>query len=278
MLSITCRRISFLVLIVYILSLAPAQALWFKKNAKPAADESQTDAEVAENNALEAGNEQLKNKEFADAKKTFRQLSWQRPMDPVPMLKMAEADNGLGDLDDALQCATKAVQFAPNYIDGHVQLAHLLEQNRNWKEAALQFERAVDLEADKEKQIILQAPALQDLMKAEEEKEAEGLSKKWLQQNKKSADCYYNRAWILAQSPDAKKIPAAISLYMKLLHLDQNRYAARYNLALLLIKNKRQKEAVPQLEAFIKQAPADDSDVKNAQTLLSQLKSTEKTE
>jgi tetratricopeptide (TPR) repeat protein len=214
---------------------------------------------------LKAGDDKMAQKDYAQAVKIYRQLAWKRPQDPVAMLREAQAFAKLGDLDSALNWGRKAVQYAPKLAEGHVEFARLQEANRNWKVAYLQYELACDL--DKELKVSLEAAMLRTLLKAQDYEKADALSLDMIKQNKKNADCYYNRAYMLAQSPKVSSIAEPIAAYEQVLVLDPKRSAVRYNMALLYAKDGQKVPACEQLERFIKEAPSD-PDVKSAKELL----------
>jgi tetratricopeptide (TPR) repeat protein len=218
------------------------------------------------------GDEQMAKKEYTLARATFRELCWRRPMDPIPMLKEAAAAAKCGDLDEALVWAKKATQYAPNYDDAHIQLGHLLEANRDWKAAYLQYARALDLVSDPESRISLETPMLRTLLKTKDYDKAEQLSLSMIKQNKKTPDCYYNRAWYLSQSPKPEALAEAIDNYKQVLTLTPDRNDARFNLALLLVKNNAKEEAAVELKKFIDAAP-DDPDCPRAKDILEKLES-----
>jgi len=217
---------------------------------------------------LKAGDDKMKEHDYAQAAKIYRELAWKRPQDPTPMLREAQAFARLGDLDSALNWARKAVQYAPKSAEGHVELARLQEANRNWKVAYLQYELACDL--DKELKVSLEAPMLRTLLKRQDYEKADSLSLEMIKQNKKSADCYYNRAYFLAQSPKISGIAEPIAAYEQVLALDPKRTAVCYNMALLYAKDGQKGAACEQLERFIAAAPLD-PDVKSARALLAKM-------
>jgi tetratricopeptide (TPR) repeat protein len=214
---------------------------------------------------LKAGDDKMKEHDYAQAAKIYRELAWKRPQDPIPMLREAQAFARLGDLDSALNWGRKAVQYAPQYAEGHVELARLQESNRNWKVAYLQYELACDL--DKDLKVSLEAAMLRTLLKAQDYEKADALSLEMIKQNKKNADCYYNRAYMLAQAPNVSGIVEPIAAYEQVLALDPKRAAVRYNMALLYAKDGQKAAAREQLERFIADAPSD-PDVKSAREML----------
>jgi tetratricopeptide (TPR) repeat protein len=220
------------------------------------------------------GDEQMAKKEYTLARATFRDLCWRRPMDPIPMLKEAAAAAKCGDLDEALVWAKKATTYAPAYGEAHIQLGHLLEANRDWKAAYLQYARAFDLVSDQESKISLETPMLRTLIKAKDDDKADQLSLSMIKQNKKAPDCYYNRAWYLSQSAKPEALAEAIENYKQVLIMTPARNDARFNLALLLVKNNAKEEAVAELKKFIEAAP-DDPDCPRAKEMLAKLESTE---
>jgi tetratricopeptide (TPR) repeat protein len=222
---------------------------------------------------LKAGDDKMKEHDYAQAEKIYHKLAWTHPQDPVPMLREAQAFVRLGDLDSALNWGRKAVQYAPKYAEGHVELARLQEANRNWKVAYLQYELACDL--DKELKVSLEAAMLRTLLKAQDYEKADALSLEMIKQNKRNPDCYYNRAYMLAQLPKTSGIEEPIAAYEQVLALDPKRAAVRYNMALLYAKDGQKAAACKQLETFIAVAPSD-PDVKSARELLVKMQGAEK--
>ncbi|MDR3612485.1 MAG: tetratricopeptide repeat protein [Candidatus Obscuribacterales bacterium] len=222
---------------------------------------------------LKAGDDKMNEHDYAQAAKIYRELAWKRPQDPVPMLREAQAFARLGDLDSALNWGRKAVQYAPKNAEGHVELARLQEANRNWKVAYLQYELACDLDDDLK--VRLEAAMLRTLLKAQEYEKADALSLAMIKQNRKNADCYYNRAYMLAQSPKVSGIAEPIAVYEKVLALDPKRAAVRYNMALLYAKDGQKAAASEQLERFIADAPSD-PDVKSAKEMLVKMRGADK--
>jgi tetratricopeptide (TPR) repeat protein len=247
-----------------------------KKDNKSKKDKGNKEAKTAEPKAtlyermIKLGDEQMAKKEYKLARDTFRELCWRRPMDPVPMLKEAAAEAKCGDLDEALVWAKKATQYAPDYGEAHTQLGHLLEANREWKAAYLQYARAFDLSADAESHISLETPMLRTLLNAKDYDKADQLSLSMIKQNKKAPDCYYNRAWYLSQSPKPEALAEAIANYKQVLTLTPTRNDARFNLALLLVKNNAKEEALVELKKFIEAAP-DDPDCARAKEMIEKL-------
>jgi len=218
---------------------------------------------------LKAGDDKMNEHDYAQAAKIYRELAWKRPQDPIPMLREAQAFARLGDLDSALNWGRKAIQYAPKYAEGHVEMARLQEANRNWKVAYLQYELACDL--DKDLKVSLEASMLRTLLKAQDYEKADALSLEMIKQNKKNPDCYYNRAYMLAQSPKESGIEEPIAAYEQALALDPKRAAVRYNMALLYAKDGQKAAACEQLERFIADAPLD-PDVKSAREMLVKLR------
>ena len=221
----------------------PAQG-WGKKEAQ---EEDSPELKVY-STYLKAGDDKMNEHDYAQAAKIYRELCWKRPQDPVPMRREAQAFAKLGDLDSALNWARKAVQYAPKSAEGHVELARLQEANRNWKVAYLQYELACEL--DKNLKLSLEAAMLRCLLKAQDYEKCDALSLALIKENKKNPDCYYNRAYILAQSPKTSGIAEPIATYEQVLALDPRRVAVRYNMALLYAKDNQKEAACEQLETF----------------------------
>ena len=217
---------------------------------------------------------QMEAGQFKKARETFRTLAYKRPNDPMPMLKVSLAAFKAGDVDDALDWAKKACVISPKYPEAHLQLAHLLEANQDWKAACLQYEVIYELEPNKQDKLNIEYPMLRALIHAQEYEKAEKLSSEWTHQYKRSADAFFNRAWTLSQIPDQgdpSVLDDAIKNYRLAIKLDSKRHDARFNLALLLIKTKQDDAACTELEKFTQEAP-DDPDAERAKSLLSKLR------
>ncbi len=221
------------------------------------------------------GMRQLDAHEYKKARETFRTLAYKLPNDPKPTLKVALAAFKAGDVDDALEYAKKACVISPKYPEAHLQLAHLLEANQDWKAACLQYEVIYELEPNKQDKLNIEYPMLRALIRDQEYEKADKLSAEWTRQYKRSADAFFNRAWTLSQIPDQgnpQVLDDAIKNYRLAVKLDPKRHDARFNLALLLVKTKQEEAACSELEKFTQEAPGD-PDAERAKSLLSKLRS-----
>ncbi|HEY9713291.1 MAG TPA: hypothetical protein V6C72_07465, partial [Chroococcales cyanobacterium] len=157
--------------------------------------------------------------------------------------------------------------------------AQFFNANRDDLAALTQYEVVLDSKEDQLLRIASFGPYLRLLVRSGKVKEAQKFSRKWVHENPKSYDCHFNRAWVLTQ-PDGTRVKddeaakvreEAISEYNEALQLKPKAVSTRFNLALLLIQNNHNKEALGQLKLFIEQAPAKDPDVATAQKLIAQL-------
>lgn len=228
-------------------------------------------------NALELLAEaQLAEGDLKGARQTYLRLARARPEDSNTLLKIAHTSSLLGDLDDAIMKARQATEIAANDPNSHYKLGEYLEQNRDLKAAYLQFLVVLELCSKskerhfEEMRIDVQGPILRTLVQARELSEADRLSKKWAKESGGVFSCQFNRAWIAAQLPAKEALKEAIVHYQKALALKPDLNSARYNLALVLIKDGKSAEGKKELKRFLSAAPHD-PDAARAGQLLAEL-------
>jgi tetratricopeptide (TPR) repeat protein len=265
-------------------SAPPNQAAQEQSNApetEPAAVDKKSAAETTTpNNPYPAGSgvakiydigeQQLKSGDFKLARETFRALSYKRPQDPLPMLKVGLVSARAGDLDEALIWTRKAVAYAPSSVDAHLQLAHLLESNQELLQAALQYETAYSCAPTGDQKVSIESAWVRALVKLQQYDKANKVCLEVLKE-KRSVESLYNRAWVLSQTPKEGSKEEALRTYRKILDMDPGRHDARFNLASLLAQSGRTDEAINEFQQFIQDAPQD-PDVPRAKTLIAKLK------
>ncbi|HEY9787868.1 MAG TPA: tetratricopeptide repeat protein [Candidatus Obscuribacterales bacterium] len=219
---------------------------------------------------------QLSERNFKEARKTLKRIVFLSPSDSDALLKLGQACDAEGDIDEALKYLRQAAQISPQEPAIHLALGKALEHNRDERAAWIQYKMVLEL-CPAAKDLIcgnyrpkVQAAMLKMLVRAESLPEADKLTKQWIKESPGSADCHYNRAWILSQLPGQEK--EAVSAYEKALSINPKMTQARYNLALLLVKVGRIADGAKQLKQFIEAAPGD-PDVGQARSLLAELES-----
>lgn len=253
---------------------------FLKKKADNTADSAEKlpPPDKATQAELDKAARQMQNKDYKNARITYKALFVERPFDPQVLLGIAQAAERCGDLDEALKYARECTVCAPLEPRGHIALAAYLEENRDLKAAYLQYARILDLNPPKEVLDHVFGPMLRILMNlsttsdAEKQKdlaEAQKLARKWAKDYPADADCQYNLGWVLAQCGD-DTIPDAVASYRAALKLNPGNVGIHYNLALLLLKSRQNAEAYGELQQFIKLAP-DDSDAAHAKELIEKL-------
>jgi tetratricopeptide (TPR) repeat protein/peroxiredoxin len=253
---------------------------FLKKKAGSAADSSDKlpPPDAATQAELDKAARQMQNKDYRNARITYKALFVERPFDPQVLLGIAEAAERYGDLDEALKYSRECTVCAPNDPRGHMALGAYLEENRDLKAAYLQYARVMDLNPPKEVLDHLFGPMLRVLMNlsttsdAEKQKdsaEAQRLARKWAKDYPADADCQYNLGWVLSQCGD-DTIPDAVASYRAALKLSPANAGIRYNLALLLLRSRQNTEAYGELQQFLKLAP-NDSDAPRAKELIEKL-------
>lgn len=211
----------------------------------------------------------LANCEFRESRATLARLSVLSPANVEVLLKLAHANDKLGDLDNAIKQARKATQVAPGDPRTHITLGRYLDANRDANAARLQFERAMDLKPEKSLRKVAMGGILRILIATDKLPDADELSKKWLKQYSDDAACHYNRAWIASQI-EGDHMQECIDGYRKALELDPSLKSVHYNLGLVLVKAGKKQEALEELKSFVTASP-NDSDSESARELIKKL-------
>ncbi len=168
--------------------------------------------------------------------------------DPDALIKLAQCQAKLGDLDSAINTATTAVNNCPNNAPAHIALGKLHMDNKEFLGAKLQFERALELKPEFAVKRAAFTPLIKVLDIMNEDKELLRNLALWAKENPQEALCHYNYAFVLAQK---NQIAPAISAYEKAIALTPEFSKARYNLALLYRQTNRTEEAKAQLSQLL---------------------------
>ncbi len=168
--------------------------------------------------------------------------------DPDALIKLAQCQAKLGDLDSAINTATTAVNNCPNNAPAHIALGKLHMDNKEFLGAKLQFERALELKPEFAVKRAAFTPLIKVLDIMNEDKELLRNLALWAKENPQEALCHYNYAFFLAQK---NQIAPAISAYEKAIALTPEFSKARYNLALLYRQTNRTEEAKAQLSQVL---------------------------
>jgi len=187
------------------------------------------------------------------------------------LLKVAEAEEKMGNLDQAIRRTRLVTQLEPNSIQAHLQLAQFFEADRDKKAAELQYERIVDL-AKSDDQVSAACDKVTSLLiDLGDLERADQLSRAWLRKYGKSADSHFNRAFVLSHSSKAKNLETAAKEYHKCLTLAPDYNRAHYQLGLFYLDLGDTAQAKEELKRFINNRPSQ-AELEQAQGQLSQLK------
>ncbi|HMP50066.1 MAG TPA: tetratricopeptide repeat protein [Candidatus Melainabacteria bacterium] len=220
---------------------------------------------------------ELASKNFKEAREILSRLTVLSPNNSDLLLKLAHAENELGDLDAAMKNARKSTQAGAQDPRTHIALGDYLKDNRDEKAALLQYERALDLRPQRAFKKRAMLSILSIYVGQNRLEEAYELSGQWADKNQDEAFCHFNHAWIASQLEGTEYRDTAIEEYKTAIKLDKSLASARYNLALLLLKGGQNKEALSQLQAFVKDSP-EDKDAAHARELLGKLTAAPKAE
>ena len=213
---------------------------------------------------------ELATKNYKEARETLARLTVLSPNNSDLLLKLAHAEEQLGDLDAAMKNARKSTQAGAQDPRTHIALGDYLKDNRDEKAALLQYERALDLKPASAFKKRAMGSILSIYVGQNKLEEAYEISGQWVDKNQDEAFCHFNHAWIASQLDGTEYRDTAIEEYKTAIELDKSLASARYNLALLLLKGGRNEEALAQLKTFVKDSP-DDKDVPQAKELLEKL-------
>jgi tetratricopeptide (TPR) repeat protein len=207
---------------------------------------------------LAHGDSELRGGHYSIARQYFLSaLAYDRDNAEV-LLKVAQAEAKLGDLDSAIKRARLVTQIEPKYVDGHRQLGRYLEANRDPKAAELQYERAMELTKDQSEATSLEGKAIGLLIDLDDLDRADRLSLSSLKGNKKNAECHFFRGLVLSKSEREGRMQDALKEFKQTLALAPQCNIAHYQSALLYLKLGQKDEAKQELETFIKNHPPKD--------------------
>lgn len=198
-----------------------------------------------------AGDLAMQNENYKQAVVYLKQAASLNKANPDSLIKLAQCQAKMGDLDEAIKTATLATRDYPQRPESHMALGKLHMDNKEFLGARLQFERALEVSngfAEK-KQVFLPLMKVLDIMN--EDKDLLKYLQQWVKQYPQEPVCHYNRAFVLAEK---KQIDEAIEEYTKAINVAPKYSKARYNLALLYVQKKKPIEAKAQLVRFIEDA------------------------
>jgi tetratricopeptide (TPR) repeat protein len=213
-----------------------------------------------------AGDLAMQNENYKQASVYLKQAASLNKANPDSLIKLAQCQAKMGDLDEAIKTASLATRDYPLSPESHMALGKLHMDNKEFLGARLQFERALEVSngfAEK-KQVFLPLMKVLDIMN--EDKDLLKYLQQWVKQYPQEPVCHYNRAFVLAEK---KQVDEAIEEYTKAINLAPKYSKARYNLALLYVKKKKPLEAKAQLMRFIEDSSGPEKE--QAATLLKTL-------
>jgi tetratricopeptide (TPR) repeat protein len=224
-----------------------------------------------EGTALDRADAEMAKKHYADACAQYQQLVNGQPMNVPLLLKFSQALEGKGDLDAAIARARQATQIEPESVQAHLLLAHYLDANRDETGAVAQYERCLELNSTQSARRSVYGPLIRLENKLGDQKKLLEVAKQFVKEFPNDAVSHYDLAWVMTQIPGEKRFDS-IREYKKSLQLNDNLLSARYNLAILLHKDHRDKEALQELETFVSHTTEDDPDMSAAMELAKKLK------
>ena len=213
-----------------------------------------------------AGDLAMQNENYKQASVYLKQAASLNKATPDSLIKLAQSQAKMGDLDEAIKTASLATRDYPQSPESHMALGKLHMDNKEFLGARLQFERALEVSngfAEK-KQVFLPLMKVLDIMN--EDKDLLKYLQQWVKQYPQEPVCHYNRAFVLAEK---KQVDEAIEEYTKAINLAPKYSKARYNLALLYVQKKKPLEAKAQLMRFIEDSSGPEKE--QAATLLKTL-------
>lgn len=195
-----------------------------------------------------AGDLAMQNENYKQAVVYLKQAASLNKANPDSLIKLAQCQSKMGDLDEAIKTATLATRDFPQSPDSHMTLGKLHMDNKEFLGGRLQFERALEVSTSfaERRQVFLPLMKVLDIMN--EDKDLLKYLSQWVKQYPQEPVCHYNRAFVLAEK---KQFDEAIEEYTKAIALAPKYSKARYNLALLYVQKKKPQEAKAQLVRFI---------------------------
>ncbi|PWT95230.1 MAG: hypothetical protein C5B53_11720 [Candidatus Melainabacteria bacterium] len=204
---------------------------------------------------LARGDGELRAGHYAIARRCYLSaLAYERDNVKI-LLKAAQAEEKIGDLDSAIKRARLVTQIDPKNVDGHAALGRYLEANRDPKAAELQYERAIELSKDQSEATSLEGKAIRLLIDLDDLDRADRLSLSCLKGNKKNAESHYFRGLVLSKSERQPRMQEALKEFQQTLALAPECNAVHYQSALLYLKLGQKDEATQELKTFIKNNP-----------------------
>ncbi|MBP9091416.1 tetratricopeptide repeat protein [bacterium] len=195
-----------------------------------------------------AGDLAMQNENYKQAVVYLKQAASLNKASPDSLIKLAQCQSKMGDLDEAIKTATLATRDFPQSPDSHMALGKLHMDNKEFLGGRLQFERALEVSSSfaEKRQVFLPLIKVLDIMN--EDKDLLKYLQQWVKQYPQEPICHYNRAFVLSEK---KLVDEAIEEYIKAITLAPKYSKARYNLALLYVQKKKPQEAKAQLVRFI---------------------------
>ncbi len=195
-----------------------------------------------------AGDLAMQNENYKQAVVYLKQAASLNKANPDSLIKLAQCQSKMGDLDEAIKTATLATRDFPQSPDSHMALGKLHMDNKEFLGGRLQFERALEVSSSfaEKRQVFLPLMKVLDIMN--EDKDLLKYLQQWVKQYPQEPVCHYNRAFVLSEK---KQVDEAIEEYTKAIALAPKYSKARYNLALLYVQKKKPQEAKAQLVRFI---------------------------
>jgi tetratricopeptide (TPR) repeat protein len=261
----TLGRISSLAIVLLCLLHLQVEVCAASKTADRTAD--RTEALKTASRSEQLGDAALSQGHYGIARRLYANCLVEDPNNVQVLIKLAHAEEQIGDLDQAIARGRLACQLAPKRVDAHMALASFLEANRDDKAAELQYERALELRPQAETACLAQGRIVALLIKLDSVDQADRLSKDWLHKDNKSPDCHFNRGLVLSQSAKPENWQEAASEFKKTLLLSPDLNRAHYQLALLDLKRGDKRSAKEELETFIKSDPKGNELVKAKELL-----------
>ncbi|MGK7899666.1 MAG: tetratricopeptide repeat protein, partial [Xenococcus sp. (in: cyanobacteria)] len=184
------------------------------------------------------------------------QINQKSPQNLEPNLLLEEGDQLVSQdkISQAIEKFAKAIQIKPNCIPAHFKLAEIYENTKKFDQAQTHYHQIVQLEP--ENSMVL-AKLAKVTMKQGKLKEAIVTYQKIL--DSKTKEPKWFRAWIYIGMADAmiqnEHIEKAITACRQAIKVKPNYFPAHNKLAYLLMRQKRQVEAIPYYQRSIEIQP-----------------------